>query len=458
MTTAALLALFAGVLAWPVPRLLAAARWPHRCPRAAIVLWQAIGLAGGVSALLAAIAFTVSPLSTNTPTAITDHLGNIAAGSPLTGLRWVNLVGLATATALACRLFGVLCASTAATLRERHRHRHLVDLAGRRHRGHGARESADHTHLHPPTTPASGDADPGDAPSAGGGSGSSADPTTCCLCEHRDRAGILLRILDHPIAVAYCVPGVRHARVVVSRGLLNTLDAAELDAVLAHEAAHVAGRHDLVIQPFVAWERTFPFLRPAREATAAVSLLVEMLADDAAARETSRRSLARALARLGVARAPVPAGALSIIGHPAAVLPALGAEDPPAGHGGPVSNAVRWRPGRQPGRRAGRRHRRCGGAGRTRPPARDSQSGHLAHRAATRPAGGPLVAARRGLPGRRSRPSGPPGDRPHRLIAQVTGGSRPQAAARQEPVEHVRDDLSLSRHRPHRQGAGESAD
>ncbi|WP_256788051.1 M56 family metallopeptidase [Frankia sp. AvcI1] len=340
MTTAALLALFAGVLAWPVPRLLAAARWPHRCPRAAIVLWQAIGLAGGVSALLAAIAFTVSPLSGSTPTAITDHLGNIAAGSPLTGLRWVNLVGLATATALACRLFGVLCASTAATLRERHRHRHLVDLAGRRHRGHGAWESADHTHLHPPTTATAGgagggDADhgdatnPGDGPGAGGdGSGSGADSTTCCLCEHRDRAGILLRILDHPIAVAYCVPGVRHARVVVSRGLLNTLDAAELDAVLAHEAAHVAGRHDLVIQPFVAWERTFPFLRPAREATAAVSLLVEMLADDAAARETNRRSLARALARLGVARAPVPAGALSITGHPAAVLPALGAEDP----------------------------------------------------------------------------------------------------------------------------------
>jgi hypothetical protein len=336
MTTAALLALFAGVLAWPVPRLLAAARWPHRCPRAAIVLWQAIGLAGGVSALLAAIAFTVSPLSTNTPTAITDHLGNIAAGSPLTGLRWVNLVGLAMATALACRLFGVLCASTAATLRERHRHRHLVDLAGRRHRGHGARESADHTHFHPPSTAdgVGGNADPGADPSAGGGAGmsddggSSSDPTTCCLCEHRDRAGILLRILDHPIAVAYCVPGVRHARVVVSRGLLNTLDAAELDAVLAHEAAHVAGRHDLVIQPFVAWERTFPFLRPAREATAAVSLLVEMLADDAAARETSRRSLARALARLGVARAPAPAGALSITGLPAVVLPALGAEDP----------------------------------------------------------------------------------------------------------------------------------
>nr|MDT0667776.1 M48 family metalloprotease [Micromonospora sp. DSM 115978] len=79
------------------------------------------------------------------------------------------------------------------------------------------------------------------------------------------------------MAVAYCVPGVRTARVVVSRGLLNTLAADELDAVLAHEQAHVSGRHDLVIQPFVAWQRTFPFLRPAQEATAAVSLLVEML-------------------------------------------------------------------------------------------------------------------------------------------------------------------------------------
>ncbi|SNQ48441.1 Peptidase family M48 [Frankia canadensis] len=306
MTTAALLALFAGVLAWPAPRLLAAARWPHRCPRAAIVLWQAIGLAGGVSALLAAIAFTVSPLSTSTPSAIVDHVGNIAAGVPLDGLSWINLVGLAVATALAGRLFGVLAASTTATLRERHRHRHLVDLAGRRHRGHDTPEAHDHH---------GGDQQSGDQRGGASGRGVGGTiPGGCCLCEHRDRANIGLRILDHPIAVAYCVPGVRHARVVVSRGLLNTLDAAELDAVLAHEAAHVAGRHDLVIQPFVAWERTFPFLRPAREATAAVSLLVEMLADDAAARRSSRRALARALARLGVARAPVPAGALGING------------------------------------------------------------------------------------------------------------------------------------------------
>ncbi len=333
MTTAALLALFAGVLAWPVPSLLAAARWPHRCPRAAIVLWQAIGLAGGVSALLATVAFTVSPLAARTPTAMVDHVGNVAAGEPLAGLRWINLVGLTVATALAGRLFGVLGASTAATLRERHRHRHLVDLAGRRHRGHGSHDPATHDS-------AAHDADDHDSVDHG----DRMTDSSCCLCAHRDQAGILLRILDHPIAVAYCVPGVRHARVVVSRGLLNTLDAAELDAVLAHEAAHVAGRHDLVIQPFVAWERTFPFLRPARDATAAVSLLVEMLADDAAARRSGRRCLARALARLGIARAPVPAGALGVTGRsggaPASLAPAAAAAAIPTSPTDPTDPSV----------------------------------------------------------------------------------------------------------------------
>jgi Zn-dependent protease with chaperone function len=286
MTTAALLALIAGVLAWPVPRLLAAASWPHRCPRAAIVLWQAIGLAGGVSALLAAVTVTVAPLSPDVLAAMADHARNVVGGDPLAGLAWTNLVGLAVVSALAARLFGVLVASTTVTLRERRRHRCLVDLAGCRHRAHQ----------------------------------SGASHAECSLCDHDTRNRVPLRILDHPVAVAYCVPGVRTARVVVSRGLLNTLAPDELDAVLAHEQAHVCGRHDLVIQPFVAWERTFPFLRPAREATAAVSLLVEMLADDAAAGRTDSRTLARALARLGVARAPVPSGALGLLGSMATPL------------------------------------------------------------------------------------------------------------------------------------------
>ncbi|MBX6388074.1 MAG: M56 family metallopeptidase [Frankia sp.] len=329
MTTAAALALFAAVLAWPVPRMLAAARWTHRCPRAAIVLWQAIGLAGGVSALLAVIAFTVAPLSPSTPDAIATHARNVAAGQPLTGLDWLSIIGLVAVAALAGRLFGVLAASTYATLRHRHRHRHLVDLTGRQYRhsscpAYRAAEQNGHPACLGPArhrarrwyrlTSSAQDWTP-PAPPAG------ASPS-CALC---DRSG--LRILEHPVAVAYCVPGVRHARVVVSRGLLTTLGPRELDAVLAHEDAHVSGRHDLVIQPFIAWQQTFPFLHPAREATAAVSLLVEMLADDTAARRTSGRVLARALAQLGVTRALVPTGAIGITGSP---TPASGPATAPA--------------------------------------------------------------------------------------------------------------------------------
>jgi len=333
MTTAAALALFAAVLAWPVPRLLAGARWTHGCPRAAIVLWQAIGLAGGVCALLAVVAFTVAPLSGSTPHGISHHLHNLAAGRPMSGLDWLSVLGLAMVAALASRLFGVLASSTYATLRRRSHHRNLVDLTG-----------DDHTEEGCAAATAQAPARPGAAPrpyrhgvqdwaprAAAGRHGLSGGTGECELCGH---AG--LRILDHPVAVAYCVPGVRHARVVVSRGLLTTLGPRELRAVLAHEDAHVIGRHDLVIQPFIAWQQTFPFLRPAWEATAAVSLLVEMLADDVAARRTSGKTLAKALAQLGVTRALVPAGTLGATGDLGTPRPTSpGGSSAPAGSGAP---------------------------------------------------------------------------------------------------------------------------
>ena len=37
------------VLAGPVPLALARAAWPARSPRAALVLWQAVGLGGGLA-------------------------------------------------------------------------------------------------------------------------------------------------------------------------------------------------------------------------------------------------------------------------------------------------------------------------------------------------------------------------------------------------------------------------
>ncbi|HEY3868849.1 MAG TPA: M56 family metallopeptidase [Actinocrinis sp.] len=112
-----------------------------------------------------------------------------------------------------------------------------------------------------------------------------------------------LRVLDYPEPLAYCLPGPR-PRIVITGGAIAALPPDELTAVLAHERAHALGRHELVIQPFVAWQRALPFLAPARQATAAVAELVEMLADDAAAKATSPRTVARALARVGSGRPP----------------------------------------------------------------------------------------------------------------------------------------------------------
>jgi len=118
-------------------------------------------------------------------------------------------------------------------------------------------------------------------------------------------------VLDHPAAAAYCVPGLRSA-IVISAGALDLLDQAELAAMLAHERAHLRERHDLVLLPFTALLRAFRWSRIARQAHAAVALLVEMHADDCALRQRPARELATALLRVGAAGGGgAPAGALA---------------------------------------------------------------------------------------------------------------------------------------------------
>jgi Zn-dependent protease with chaperone function len=118
-------------------------------------------------------------------------------------------------------------------------------------------------------------------------------------------------VVDHPAATAYCVPGLR-SRIVISAGALDLLDQDELAAVLAHERAHLRERHDLVLLPFTALLRAFRWVSVAREAEAAVSLLVEMHADDRALRHRPALELATALLRVGAAGwVHAPAGALA---------------------------------------------------------------------------------------------------------------------------------------------------
>jgi Zn-dependent protease with chaperone function len=118
-------------------------------------------------------------------------------------------------------------------------------------------------------------------------------------------------VVDYPTAAAYCLPGLR-SKIVVSVGALELLGRGELAAVLAHERAHLRERHDLVLLPFTALRRAFPRSATCAEADRAVALLVEMLADDHALRARPARELVSALVRFGTAGAcATPNGALA---------------------------------------------------------------------------------------------------------------------------------------------------
>lgn len=128
------------------------------------------------------------------------------------------------------------------------------------------------------------------------------------LLGERDGALPAVRILSEQTPVAYCIPRRHDARVVISRGTLEHLDDAAVQAVLEHERAHVRQRHDLVLEAFGVLHRAFP--RPLRTAAPLrqSQVMVELMADDAARRVTGDAPLARAIVAL--ADGPAPDGTL----------------------------------------------------------------------------------------------------------------------------------------------------
>ena len=117
------------------------------------------------------------------------------------------------------------------------------------------------------------------------------------------------RVLEHPTPTAYCLPGVRR-RVVLTQGTIDRLSPDELEAVMAHERAHLAARHDLVMEFFTVVHEAVPrFVRSSR-ALHEVHLLIEVLADRAAVRRAGVVTTARAI--VGMADGPKPAGAMAI--------------------------------------------------------------------------------------------------------------------------------------------------
>ncbi|MDV7199623.1 M56 family metallopeptidase [Rhodococcus kroppenstedtii] len=101
--------------------------------------------------------------------------------------------------------------------------------------------------------------------------------------------------LAHPIA--YSVAG-RPALVVASSGLRDALEPTEVAAVLAHEAAHIRGRHHLMVAAADAVAHAFPWLPIMRRSPGLVRALVEIDADAVAARTHGREAVRRALVAL----------------------------------------------------------------------------------------------------------------------------------------------------------------
>ena len=240
------------------------ASWPRRSPAAAILLWQALGLAAGLAAVGTLLAIGVAPQGSGVAGGLASLAADLANGrflrfrQPLV-LTVIQAGCLAAGMALFALLCWVLIIAFAGVLQARRRQRELLALLA-----HG-------------------------------------DPKV---------PGAL--VVDYPAAAAYCLPGLR-SKIVVSVGALDLLDPAELAAVLAHERAHLRARHDLVLLPFTSLRRAFPRSRVVAQALRAVALLIEMLADDHARRARPGRELATALLRFGTAGTScAPAGALAV--------------------------------------------------------------------------------------------------------------------------------------------------
>lgn len=265
MSTADLILAAIAVGCIPAASALATASWPRRSPVAAILLWQALGLSWGLAAVGALVGFAVTGSGAAIGTGALGRLVSLARAANPAAL--AVAIGPARVACLAAGLLllGVLCwilvAATASVLRARQRQRELLRLLAR------------------------------------------GDPKV---------PGAL--VVDHPAAAAYCLPGLR-PEIVISAGALDLLDAHELEAVLAHERAHLRERHDLVLLPFLALLRAFSWAGVATGAYRAVALLLEMHADDRVLRQLPARELATALLRVGAAGGGgVPAGALAMAG------------------------------------------------------------------------------------------------------------------------------------------------
>jgi len=152
--------------------------------------------------------------------------------------------------------------------------------------------------------------------------------------------------LEHPTPMAYSVQG-RPGIVVATTGLRSSLSPREVAAVLAHERAHLAGRHHRIVALTAALARALPAVPLFARAPAEVRTLVELCADRAAMRATDPTTVRSALSKvvsastLDSAGLAPPAGALGVAATALQLrLAHLDQKVPPRGRGSLLAYAT----------------------------------------------------------------------------------------------------------------------
>jgi Zn-dependent protease with chaperone function len=249
---------YAALLLTAGPRALARARWPDGAPRLAIAAWFALTGSAVASVAAGGLALMVPTVRVSA-----DLAGLLAACVMALRSQYAHPGGAALTGAGAVLVLAVLARVTwctgralATAAQARRRHRMRLSLVGRPDQQLGA------------------------------------------------------VIVGHDEPAAYCLPG-HGSRIVLTTGAMDALDEGQLRAVLAHERAHLRGRHHLLVTVMGALCAAFPRVPAFRIAGEQVARLAELRADDAASGASHRLAVAGALLNLG---AGVPAAALGAVG------------------------------------------------------------------------------------------------------------------------------------------------
>lgn len=234
--------------------LLRRAVWVERAPRLGMLAWQVLTLSVLASLALAglAVAVPIPRVTGDLAELLQACVMALSAQYTTPGGAGVGAAGAVLAFAVAGWVSYCLAATLGAAVRERRRHLDTLAVIGRKN------------------------------------------------------ARLDAVVLDHAQAAAYCLPG-RRGRIVLTSAALQALGEEELQAVLAHERAHLRERHDLAVAAATALARAFPKVPTLSVARDEIARLAELAADDAACRVAGRLALAEALLTVAGSRVPAPA-------------------------------------------------------------------------------------------------------------------------------------------------------